>query len=149
MSLLSLYSKMKSVFGFLCFNTVAFFVLYQMRQVSANWQTLDGTEYYISKERVTYPDAMEFCESMDSYLLSIQNEAENTRILNAATTGFAYWIGLKCDKINNPCNINDLRWLSGAPLTFFEIFWICKPCNSCTSQEWSIPDLTRRFVDGV
>ena len=113
---------MKSVLALVFLNTVALLVFNVTSGVYANWQTINGTEYFISIHASRYIHAQETCENMNSHLVAIENEAENTLISSATIRGYQYWIGLKCNQ-STECNIYNWHWLNGKPVTYSRLAW--------------------------
>ena len=98
---------------------LTFIVCHLTHDVKANWQILNGDEYYISTEAVNFHQAIRRCDDKNnSKLVSIHNEEKNA-LLAAALTPFYYWIGLQCRQSPTiTCPILTLNWMDGTPVTY-------------------------------
>ena len=110
---------------------LTFLVCFLANQVNAGWLTLNGIEYYYSEDYQNYTNAKTVCSSMDTYLVSMNDDAENDILAKSAGGGY-YWISIGCVS-SSVCDVDDLRWADGSRITYTDGFQALLAINANTA----------------
>lgn len=89
----------------------------------------NGHKYYCSRDKMTWPDAQEFCEANGGGLAIINDAAENTFLANVLQANSAY-IGLS-DHLQE----GSFNWIDGSPLSYSK-WYPQQPNNYNNNQDY-------------